>query len=481
MKLSRATVIADIPGSDQLLLLQPWTQQVALLSREHAAALGLAPGCQKDALSNETQASEVLASQTLGNETLDVLRSAQLVVDSKQDDDALFAQAFADYLGELDQTPTQLIVVPTLGCNLRCSYCYQEAFEAENAGLMDQATLGALFEYLDRFHVQEVSKPYLTLFGGEPLLDRSQNRARLTELLAGARARGLEVAVVTNGYDLTAFADLLSSGPVRELQVTLDGPELVHDARRRHLSGAGTFQRVVSGIQAALDGKIPVNLRVVVDRDNLGALVELARFVEARGWLDLGEKRFKTQVGRNYELFGCAAGQEREKLLGRLELWAGYVQLARQNPELARFYRPRFHGIRHLSETGEFPPPNFDACPATKKEWAFGPDGFLYGCTATVGHPEFRLGTFAPEIWRDQAAIDRFRQRSVFTIPACAQCELAPVCGGGCAAVAWRNYRDTMAPDCRPVRELLGLGTSYYGLADASSAREGSAPSDSGR
>jgi uncharacterized protein len=117
-----------------------------------------------------------------------------------------------------------------------------------------------------------------------------------------------------------------------------------------------------------------------------------------------------------------------------------------------------------LSETGDFPPPNFDACPATKKEWAFGPDGFLYGCTATVGHPEFRLGTFAPQVTLFQVAISRFRDRSVFTIPACTGCDLAPVCGGGCGAMAWRTHQNTLAPDCRPARELLALGVSYYDL-----------------
>jgi uncharacterized protein len=331
---------------------------------------------------------------------------------------------------------------------------------------MSEATLGALFDYVDRFHVHENPKPYLTLFGGEPLINLAPNRARLAELLEGARVRSLEVAVVTNGYDLAALVGLLAEGPVREVQVTLDGPELVHDARRRHLGGGGTFQRVMAGIEAAVTAGLPVNLRVVVDRDNLASLVDLARLVIDRGWLDLGEGRFKTQVGRNYELFGCAAGQERQKLLDRLELWTRYAELAAEHPELRRFYRPRFHGIRHLSETGEFPPPNFDACPATKKEWAFGPDGYLYGCTATVGHPEFRLGTYAPRVELDEAAIARFRDRNVFRIPACAECELQPVCGGGCGAVAWRSHRSTLAPDCRPARELLALGVSYYGLGE---------------
>jgi uncharacterized protein len=451
MRVSRATIFADVPGHDEVLLVQPWTRQVALLPSDHATQL------------RQTAVPDL---RGLPDEVIETLRSASFLVASPEEDDTLFTQAYSDYLGELDQTPTQLVVVPTLGCNLACTYCYQAPFEAEGTGLIDESTLEALFRYVDRFHAHEVPKPYFTLFGGEPLIDRSHNRARIQALLDGARARNLEVAVVTNGYDLGAFVDLLARGPIREVQVTLDGPEAVHDARRRHVTGAGTFQRVVAGIEAALASSLPLNLRVVVDQDNLESLVELARLARDKGWLGLGEHRFKTQVGRNYELFGCAAGQQRERLLDRLELWTRFAALAHDFPELGHFYRPRFHGIRHLSETGEFPPPNFDACPATKQEWAFGPDGYLYGCTATVGHPEFRLGTYAPEIHRDEAAISRFRDRNVFTIPACTRCDLAPVCGGGCGALAWRAHGETLAPDCRPARELLALGVTYYRLGE---------------
>jgi uncharacterized protein len=122
---------------------------------------------------------------------------------------------------------------------------------------------------------------------------------------------------------------------------------------------------------------IPVNLRVVVDKENLEGLPALAALAEARGWLALPEARFKTQLGRNYELFGCASRQASGQLFSRVELWTRYVELAEAHPVLARFHKPRFHGVRHLAETGQFPAPNFDACPAAKKEWAFGPDGLL--------------------------------------------------------------------------------------------------------
>jgi uncharacterized protein len=251
---------------------------------------------------------------------------------------------------------------------------------------------------------------------------------------------------------------------VKEIQVTVDGPREVHDRRRPHASGAGTFDRIVAGIDALVAAGIPVNLRVVADRENLDALPALAELAAAKGWLDLPAARFKTQVGRNYELFGCASRQRREALFDRVELWARYLEAAEAHPVLRRFHRPRFHGIGHLAEAGELPAPNFDACPATKKEWAFGPDGKLYGCTATVGHPAHVLGTYHPEIARDDAAIAAWRSRSTLTIPGCRECALAAVCGGGCGAIAWDREGTPLAPDCRPVPELYGLGARYYGL-----------------
>jgi uncharacterized protein len=169
-------------------------------------------------------------------------------------------------------------------------------------------------------------------------------------------------------------------------------------------------------------------------------------------------------VGRNYELFGCASRQRLNALFDRVELWARYLELAEEHPILRRFHAPRFHGIGHLAETGELPAPNFDACPATKKEWAFGPDGSLYGCTATVGHPAHVLGRFHPEMVRDEVAIAAWRGRSTLTIPRCRGCALAPVCGGGCGAIAWDQAATPLAPDCRPVPELYGLGARFYRL-----------------
>lgn len=448
MRLSQSTIVAPIPGSEKILLVQPLTGQVALLYGEDARALlGTEAGAQ------------LPSTLRLGE-----LEQAGFAVDSPEADRALLAAAWVEYLAELEKTPTQLIVVPSFGCNFKCTYCYQEPFDPEK-GLIAPENIEALFAYIDRFHAAEEPRPYLTLFGGEPLVDTPAHHDRLGRFLAGARQRSLSVAVVTNGHDLEAFLPQLRQGPVKEIQVTLDGPAAVHDARRLHKTGRGTFARIVEGIDALLAASLPVNLRVVADKENLPALPQLAELALERGWLDLPESLFKTQVGRNYELFGCASRQKREDLFDRVELWSQYLALAEQHPVLRRFHKPRLHGIRHLAETGEFPAPTFDACPATKKEWAFGPEGAIYGCTATVGNPAYRLGSYAPEITRDEKAIAAWQGRNVFSIPECKGCSLAAVCGGGCGAIAaHRSAGNPRAPDCRPVRELFGLGARFYGL-----------------
>jgi uncharacterized protein len=443
MKLSRWTIVAPVPGRDTTVLIQPLTGEAALIEAAQGEAL------QRGAVPTGLDQAE--------------LRQAGFVVESDDDDRRLLADATATFTDEAARTPTQLIVVPGFGCNLACTYCYQEPFEPTR-GLVEPAVIDAFFAWVDRFHAGEDPAPYITLFGGEPLVDTPAHRDRVQRYLDGTRARQLSLAVVTNGYDLEAYVPILAAGPVREVQVTLDGPPAVHDGRRPHAGGGATFDRIVRGLDALVAAKIPINLRVVVDRANLTALPELARFIEAKGWLDLPVAQFKTQVGRNYELFGCAASQRRSDLFERAELWATYVELSEREPVLRRFYRPRFHGMAHLAETGELPAPNFDACPAAKKEWAFGPDGTLYGCTATVGNSAYKLGRFHPTVERDEAAIAQWTGRSTLRMDKCRDCNVAPMCGGGCGALAAARTGSPMNPDCRPVRELVGWGARYYGL-----------------
>jgi uncharacterized protein len=266
------------------------------------------------------------------------------------------------------------------------------------------------------------------------------------------------VAVVTNGYTLADYMDVLGNAPIREIQVTLDGIGEVHDRRRPLKGGQPTFERIVPGIDQALANGLTVNLRVVLDRENIDALPELARFARERGWT--GHPRFKTQLGRNYELHTCQTNPAH--LYGRVELYEKLYSLIKAHPDILEFHRPAFSLSRFLWENGELPDPLFDSCPGCKSEWAFDYTGRIYACTATVGKTGEELGTFFPEVSTDRSRIEEWQKRDVTSVAACRDCSLALACGGGCAAVAKNTSGSLLAPDCRPVRELLEMGISLY-------------------
>jgi uncharacterized protein len=201
-----------------------------------------------------------------------------------------------------------------------------------------------------------------------------------------------------------------------------------------------------------------VNLRVVLDAENIESLPELARFASQMGWI--GNPRFKTQLGRNYELHTCQA--ERHRLFSRVAYYEKLYELLQSHPEVGAFHRPAFSLSRFLFENGELPDPLFDACPACKTEWAFDCTGHIYGCTATVGKRDESLGTFYPRVSKDEERIRRWQERDVRSIPECRACGLQLSCGGGCGAGAQNRNGSILSPDCRPEKELMAMGISLY-------------------
>lgn len=366
----------------------------------------------------------------------------------------LFNRKYLDFIDARDTDEIQLFYVPTYACNFNCAYCYQEGYA--QSGRDNEDTVNAFFDYIHRnFNTR---RKYITLFGGEPLLPGETSKRFLEQFIDKCNQYQLELAVVTNGYTLEEYLPLLSRTSIREIQVTLDGTEPIHNNRRPLKNGNGTFASIVKGVDLALDAGIRINLRVVADRDNLSNLPELALFAIEKGWTR--SAFFKTQLGRNYELHYCQSQQS--KLYSRIDLYRDLYSLIRQNPHLLEFHKPAYSLSKFLFEQGELPEPLFDSCPGAKTEWAFDFTGRIYSCTATVGKPGEELGTYFPAENLNNALIERWQQRDVLSIKLCGNCNLRLACGGGCASVAFNKVKDLHAPDCRPVKELLELGISLY-------------------
>lgn len=146
-------------------------------------------------------------------------------------------------------------------CNLRCRYCDVPTRSTEM--LVGDTALGLIDEMAD------AGTRVLSLNGGEPL-----THPDIEALVRRARRRGMAVSISTNGILVPEMPGVLDE--LARLQVSMDGPEEIHDALR----GAGSWQAARRAVLTARDRGLPVILSVVLSRTNLdqvGWLVEQAR------------------------------------------------------------------------------------------------------------------------------------------------------------------------------------------------------------
>jgi uncharacterized protein len=373
----------------------------------------------------------------------------------EEQEKALYRKKYLEFLGDRETDEMQLFFVMNYSCNFACSYCYQGEY-APVKGIATREIIDAFFGFILKEHAGR--RKYITLFGGEPLMPGEAQKQLVRYFVDQCRLHNIPLAIVTNGYELEDYIDIISGAEIKEIQVTLDGPAKVHDNRRMLHGGKPTFEKIIRGIDASLSKGMPVNLRMIVDKDNIGYLPALSDIAIEKGWTK--HPNFKTQLGRNYELHSC---QENQKaLFTRIEMYEDIYKLLKQHPQIIEFHKPAFSISKFLFENGELPGPLFDACPACKTEWAFDYTGQIYSCTATVGKKGEELGTFYPQVKFDKDRIEAWQERDVLNIPECRNCNLQLACGGGCGSVVKNKTGHASSPDCRPVKELMELGFSYY-------------------
>lgn len=199
-------------------------------------------------------------------------------------------------------------------CNLRCQYCMPEE---EYVWLPREKLLS--FEELDRLAgiMVGLGVETIRLTGGEPLLRRG-----LPELLQRFSARpGLrDLAITTNGVNLSEQAEPLYAAGLRRVTVSLD---TLRPARFLALTRRDALPQVLAGISSArrVFGGVKLNAVAMrgVNDDELGDLLDYA-----------GEIGAELRYIEYMDVGGATRWEEsrvlpRAELLGRLEARYGPV------------------------------------------------------------------------------------------------------------------------------------------------------------
>ena len=171
---------------------------------------------------------------------------------------------------------TDLTLVLTERCNLRCSYCYVPK-EGDGARTMsEEVALAAVDRFLDRAPAgKELS---ISFFGGEPFLERGLME-RVVDHARARRPEGLTFSTPTNGTLLDDDALDLVRRSGMSLALSADGTS--PSARRPDVGGRGTMERLEAAIPRVRD-QDPI-ARMTVTPDNVDHLCHNVQQLFGRG------------------------------------------------------------------------------------------------------------------------------------------------------------------------------------------------------
>ena len=92
------------------------------------------------------------------------------ILDEAADVDERFLVKTRLMQGRYDASTLSLTIAPTMACNFRCVYCFEQGHYGNH--LMDETTQEHLMAFIKR-HAKGIQSLFITWFGGEPLVGMS--------------------------------------------------------------------------------------------------------------------------------------------------------------------------------------------------------------------------------------------------------------------------------------------------------------------
>ncbi len=356
-------------------------------------------------------------------------------------------------------TPRGVIIIPTFNCNLRCTYCYQDdSIHTSPIRTKDVLSKDQLYAILETIDSRPDTKRYLTavLCGGEPLMPSCYDIVE--EILDQLEKRKIATSIVTNGLTLTEAIDkfLNRFKNIENIQVTLDGPEIVHNKLRPLRKGEGSFRNIVSGIEQSLNKM--TNTRISVrsnintkDPNSLSGIKALHDYYSKRGWYD--HKNFFPRVSPRweYERHGCYAAECKKNFTSDFRRIAEYYKenfpLEVQIRWGIAFFWQRDFLLSQVFGTNPVLPKVKSCLATTEGSYVFGPDSKIYSCWEDIGVVKEAIGEYYPKWSINKENYSLWKGRSKLTVEDCKNCKFIFACGR-CQATARNLHNDINTKGC---------------------------------
>lgn len=310
-------------------------------------------------------------------------------------------------------------------CNLRCSHCYQSGGGGSELTLADIRSVAtesaAMVEEWQRLYCVEIERS-CNVTGGEPLLHPD-----LDEILAHLDGAGFALYLLSNGTLIDrAAATRLAVRGVRGVQVSIEGPEGIHDRIR----GAGSYRAALRGCERLLEAGLDVTFNVTLSRLNAPHLEEVLTTAAMLGVSRVGVARLVPSgqgvLLREQMLDAQEAGDVYRRLFA---LAIPGVQVVTGDPVAAQL---RTGSNVAAASVGHAP---CGGCAAGVSGLTLLPDGTILPCRRL----EVPLGNVRTdslrEVWATSEVLGRLRTQQLYR----GKCGTCPRWSGcrGCRAIAW--------------------------------------------
>lgn len=324
----------------------------------------------------------------------------------------------------------RLTIAPTMNCNFKCSYCYEHG-SLINLDIMNEVTQERLIEFIDT-KTEECSELRIVWYGGEPLLAYEIIKTLSLRIIDICKKKGIfySATIITNGYllDIYEYSDFYELNIV-EIQVTIDGPKKVHDARRMLKNGKETFSKIIDNVVKFKD-YFEMIIRINIDEDNYSYLDELIEVLEYK-------KIFEPIINLSYVTDysnGVRASLDYHKFN---KIWLEFNRKC----------------LAHGLNTKEYLKVPFISsyCDADYiGAFVIDSMGYLYKCLTNIGNPTLSVGNLNDlsegnsKLYLDYMTYDPSEDVK------CKECMYLPVCMGGCP------YKRVMGVnDCTKFKMLI--------------------------
>ncbi|WP_332899498.1 GTP 3',8-cyclase MoaA [Haladaptatus sp. CMSO5] len=239
-------------------------------------------------------------------------------------------------------------------CNFDCVYCHNEGL-GDTRGPMDPQENEMSADDVVRFLevVEEFGVGKVKFTGGEPML-----REDLEEIIRRT-PDSMEVSLTTNGTFLPGRAEALKEAGLARVNVSQDALDPKEFAE---ITKSGAYDRVLEGVQAALDaGLDPVKLNMVVFKQTAGYVPEMVDHVAENEGLQLqlieympeltGHDEWAIDIGRVHDWLADQADHiERRNMHGRKRYYIGKGMVEIVDPVGNKSFCANCHRVRVTHE-----------------------------------------------------------------------------------------------------------------------------------